>query len=112
MFYFYAKNLLPEKKINISFIKGLPGFFLPSVGDVLKVFFSKKGSAFFFEGLCFKTKSKHFVLPDSTFSIVNKIKGSSIIFIFSFFYNMVFSIEFSFLKRNNFLLGNQSFFIT
>jgi len=56
MFYFYAKNLLPEKKINISFIKGLPGFFLPSVGDVLKVFFPKKVQRFFLKVYVLKQK--------------------------------------------------------
>jgi len=111
MFYFSVKDRFQQEKPNFLVPRGLPLFYLPKVGNVLKVFFSKKGSAFFFEGLCFKTKFKHFGLPDAAFSIANKVKGSSILFTFSFFYNMVFSIEFAFLKKSNRFFERPSSFI-
>ena len=72
---------------------------IPKSGDVLTVFFSKKGSFFFFEGLCYKVKRKSFLLPDSSFALVNKVKGSIVCYFFSFFYNLTFSLRFSFYKK-------------
>lgn len=103
MFYFFKKQLFLDKtKYVFFFIKGLSFLYLPRVGDVLKVFFSKKGSSFFFEGLCFKVMKRKFLLPDSSFSIINKMKGSSISFSFSLFYNLVFALDFSFFKKKSF----------
>jgi len=65
-------------------------------------FFFKGGSAFFFEGLCFRIRSKSFLLPDSSFSLINKLKGSVICYTFSFFYNLIFSLRFSFYKKKKF----------
>jgi hypothetical protein len=111
MSYFSTREIISSKKSlkrkNPS-VKGM--FFLkkPLVGDILKVFFSKSGSSYFFEGLCFKTVRKHFLLPDSSFSIINKVKGSGIVFIFSLFYNMVFSFEILSFKRKTNISGNSA----
>jgi len=86
-------------KINSEFISGFSSLYVPKVGDVLKVFFSKKGSIFFFEGLCFKTARRNFLLPDASFSIINKMAKSSVSFIFSFFYNLIFSFDLAFFKK-------------
>jgi len=48
MFYFFTKKKEAQKTSGQFFIKGLPFFILPVVGDVLKVFFSKKRVGFFF----------------------------------------------------------------
>ena len=89
------------KEIKEDFrIRGLFSSRKPCVGDVIKVFFSKEGSAFFFEGFCYKTKLKNFLKPNSSFGILNKIKNSTIAFIFSYFTNLVLSCEFlNFKKR-------------
>lgn len=103
MFYFFKRILFVDKvKSSFFSVKGLDFLYLPRVGDVLKVFFSKKGSSFFFEGLCFKVIRKKFLLPDSSFSIINKMKGSSIAFSFSLFYNLIFALDFSFFKKKLF----------
>lgn len=102
MFYFFPRVVEESKKAEALFISGLPFFVLPVVGDVLKVFFSKKGLAFFFEGLCFKTARKQYFLPDSSLRVINKIKGSSISMLFSFFYNRTFSLEFALFKKKQF----------
>jgi len=73
--------------------------YVPLVGDVLKIFFSKKGSFYYFEGLCFSIQRKSFLLPDSSLLIVNKIKGSIIRFFFSYFYNLIFNLRFSDYKK-------------
>lgn len=105
MVFFFFNNYFEERKY--AFLKkpisfSVPGFasvIIPKAGDVLTVFFSKKGSFFFFEGLCYKVKRKSFLLPDSAFALVNKIKGIIVCYFFSFFYNLIFSLRFSFFKK-------------
>lgn len=97
--YFFKRNFDFLRKPQLFSIKGLSPVFFPKAGDVLTVFFSKKGSFFFFEGLCYKVKRKSFMLPDSSFALVNKLKGSIVCYFFSFFYNLAFSLRFSFYKK-------------
>jgi hypothetical protein len=80
----------------------VPGIFflnIPIIGDVLKIFFSKRGSFYYFEGLCYSVQRKSFLLPDSSLFLINKIKGSIISFFFSYFYNLIFSVRFSDYKK-------------
>jgi len=92
-------------EIKDNVILGLSSFNLPRVGDVLKFFFSKRGSFYFFEGLCFSVQRKSFLLPDSSFSLINRIKGSTICFFFSFFYNLLFSVRFFDYKKKRKISG-------
>jgi len=89
--YFSDNNLVVDNLV--CDIKGLNAIAKPLVGDVLKVFFSKKGSYFVFEGFCYSTLRKNFCVPDSGLKLINKIKGFIVSFIFSFFYNLIFSFE-------------------
>lgn len=82
-------------------VKGLLSFPKPRVGDVLKVFFSKRGSYFFFEGFVFSIQRKGFVKPDTGFKLFNKLKNVRIVFSFSYFYNLIFSIEYLDHKKTN-----------
>jgi hypothetical protein len=97
--YFFKREVFSLKRSVSFFIKGFLLYNIPVVGDVLTVFFSKRGSFFFFEGLCYSIKRKSFLLPDSSFSLVNKIKNSVVCYFFSFFYNILFLLSFLFLKR-------------
>jgi len=105
---------------EFSKVKGFGFLLLPGTGDVLKVFFSKYGVSFSFEGLCFRTRLKKFINPDSGLFIFNKLNNSSIVFTFSFFYNLIFSFIFSSFKKKqrffnraklSFVLDNKSFMI-
>lgn len=98
MSYFFSKSFFYKTELSDRIV-GFSFLVVPRVGDVLKVFFSKKGSAFFFEGLCFKTRFKNFLMPDASFRLINQMKRSSISFIFSFFYNLIFSYDLSFFKK-------------
>lgn len=100
--YFFKRDLFFYKRPDLFFVKAFPSIIVPKAGDVLTVFFSKKGSFFFFEGLCYKVKRKSFLLPDSSFALVNKIKGFVVCYFFSFFYNLTFSLRFSFYKKKKF----------
>jgi hypothetical protein len=91
--YFLNSSISQELNSVNKVITGLGAISKPLVGDVLKVFFSKKGSSFFFEGLVFSIKGKKFVKPDTSFKVINKLKNYKIAFCFSFFYNLIFSIE-------------------
>jgi len=61
MFYFFTKKKEAQKTSGQFFIKGLPFFILPVVGDVLKVFFSKKGLAFFLKAYALRREGKSLV---------------------------------------------------
>jgi len=89
---YFIKSFIKEEKENKK-IKGLFSISKPIVGEVLKVFFSKKGSTYFFEGFCYSIKRKNYEKADTCFKLINKIKSFFIIFSFSFFYNLVFSFE-------------------
>ena len=56
------------------FIKGFGHLLKPFVGDVLKIFFSKKGAYYFFEGFCFSLTKKNFLSFDSAISLVYKLR--------------------------------------
>lgn len=91
--YFSSNYIINDVKYSNNVINGLKSISKPLVGDVLKVFFSKKGSSFFFEGLVFSLRVKNFMKPDASFKVINKLKNYKIAFCFSFFYNLMFSIE-------------------
>lgn len=98
-------NLTKDTK-ELFFINGFNYLLKPFVGDVLKIFFSKKGAYYFFEGFCFSLTKKKFLSFDSAISLVYKVKGIYITIIFSFFANLLFAYEkvdfkrfFFFLKR-------------
>lgn len=76
-----------------SLITGFKNLLKPFVGDVLKIFFSRKGAYYFFEGFCFSLTKKKFLSFDSTLSLVYKLKGMFIIIGFSFFANLLFAYE-------------------
>jgi len=89
-FFKYNDDFLDDKR---SIVLGLNNSFPIKVGDVIKIFYSKKGSSFFFEGFCFAVSKRSYLNPDSSFHLISKLGSSIVSFIFSFFYNLVFSFE-------------------
>ena len=89
-FFNYDDSLLDGES---SLILGLKNSLRINVGDMIKIFYSKRGSSFFFEGFCFSINKRSFLDPDCSFHLVNKLGSSVVSFIFSFFYNLVFSFE-------------------
>lgn len=108
--YFLKRKFKSIAKKN-NYVLGL-SFYKPKSGDVLKFFFSQKGAAFFFEGLCYKIFRQGFFLPDVSLFLVNKIQGVSVSFVFSFFYNLIFSYEIvSFKKKKKFFRSSKLFYM-
>ena len=60
---YFSLNFSELKGSN--FVFGLTDVFKIAVGDVIKIFYSLKGSNFFFEGFCFYLKRKSYLLPDT-----------------------------------------------
>lgn len=112
MSYFFKYN--PRFFLNIKHKRVLVpcsnNIFVCHVGDVLKVFFFIKGSAFFFEGLCLSLKKKAFLLPNVSFKIVNKIQNCSVFCIFNFFFNLLFKIVFNDFKKKNYFFKKSKYF--
>lgn len=90
VFYFSNKFLDLKKNCNVV---GLNESIKIAVGDVIKIFYSLKGSNFYFEGFCYYLKRKSYMLPDTGVRLIAKIKGYIITFTFSFFYNLIFFNE-------------------
>lgn len=65
----------------------------PLIGDVLKIYFSKKGSYYFFEGFCYSIYKKSFLKFDTGIKLISKYKNVFIFFNISFFANLIFSFE-------------------
>jgi hypothetical protein len=105
--YFFKDDNLISLKDNSS-VLGIKTSFKVIVGDVIKVFYSKKGFNFFFEGFCFIVRKKAFLLPDTSLHLINKIGNAIISFTFSFFYNLIFSFEkIDFKKSKNRFRGSK-----
>lgn len=90
---YFSNSLFSSIEKNNNFLKGFSFLDKPMVGDVLKVYFSKKGYYYFFEGFCFSIKKKQFLNYNATISLINKLKGVYIFFFISFFINLIFSFE-------------------
>jgi hypothetical protein len=90
--YFFSYT---DESLNVesSLILGLKNSLRIKVGDMIKIFYSKKGSSFFFEGFCFAIHKRSYLNPDCSFHLINKMGSSIVSFVFSFFYNLVFSFE-------------------
>lgn len=74
MNYFYdSLNFKVDFKRH-TLITGFNFLLKPFVGDVLKIFFSRKGAYYFFEGFCFSLTKKKFLSFDSAISLVYKVK--------------------------------------
>jgi hypothetical protein len=93
MAYFLNNLNFKIQKYDKKIIKGFAALLQPFVGDVLRIFFSKAGSFFSFEGLCFSIFSKNFLCFDSTLDLICKLKGIYIYITFSFFANLIFAFE-------------------
>jgi ribosomal protein L19 len=91
--------LCSEKK---TFIKGFSRLLQPFVGDVLKIFLSKKGSYFFFEGVSFSISKRRFVSIDSTIRLIYRSHGIFITITFILFANLIFAYEKVDFKRSKF----------
>jgi ribosomal protein L19 len=81
--YFSAKESLQEFYMEASFFKrgivdGFKNAFFIFAGDVLKVFFFKKGSPFIFEGVGLGVNGKRLKRPDSSFVLRNFIQSVGI----------------------------------
>lgn len=91
--YFSKRKIVVRKSPAFFLIKGLLSIPVFRSGDVISVFFFKGGSAFFFEGLCFRIRSKSFLLPDSSFSLIINLKGLLFVILSAFF---IFNVFFAF----------------
>lgn len=91
-YFFDSLNYKADFK-RFSLISGFKNLLKPFVGDVLKIFFSRKGAYYFFEGFCFSLTRKNFLSFDSAISLVYKVKGMFITIGFSFFANLLFAYE-------------------
>jgi hypothetical protein len=104
MNYFNNSLNFSNDKKKLYLIKGFNYLLKPFVGDVLKIFFSRKGAYYFFEGFCFSLTKKQFLSFDSSISLVYKVKGIYITIVFSFFANLLFAYEKVDFKRFYFFL--------
>lgn len=96
--YFNLKGSMEEYSQRGLFFKrplleGFRGVFTAFVGDVLEVFFFKKGQPFCFVGVCLAIYSKHFSLPETALVLRNFIAGVGVECIFSYFYNRVYFLR-------------------
>lgn len=83
----------------------LTGFFdvfLVYPGDVMEVFFFKKGSSFIFEGLCLGVRRKGLVHPESSIILRSFVSGIGIECIFSYYYNRLYSLRMKDYKNRSF----------
>lgn len=74
-------------------LEGFRGVFAAFVGDVLEVFFFKKGQSFSFVGVCLAINCKGFRLPETAIVLRNFIGGVGVECIFSYFYNRVYFLR-------------------
>ena len=92
-----------------------PGFrnaFFVSSGDILEVFFAKKGSIFMFEGICLAVRRKLFKNPNTSLVLRNSIFGVGIECTFSYFYNRVYFFKINDYKRKfSFIRKAKLFFL-
>lgn len=112
MSYFVKYNFLNDlefKNYKRPLVPGCKNIFVCSVGDVVKVFFFLKGSAFFFEGLCISVTKKHFFLPNVSLLVINTIQNCTVFCIFSFFYNLIFKIIYNDFKKKSYTFSKAKY---
>jgi ribosomal protein L19 len=105
MLYFSVKIFKKISRFGIAFRKARPkvngfknAFFVYS-GDVLEVFFSKRGSIFTFEGICLAIKKKNFLNVNASIVLRNFIHKVGIQCIFSYYYNRIYFFKINDYKR-------------
>lgn len=112
MFYFIKYNFLENfevKNYKRPLVPGCKNIFICKVGDVVKVFFFLKGSAFFFEGLCISVTKKKFFLSNVSLLVINTIQNCTIFCIFSFFYNLIFKIIYNDFKKKSYTFSKAKY---
>jgi ribosomal protein L19 len=113
MNYFVQKFSSVAKGKNFIKKKNLIGFnkiFFSLVGDVLEVFFFRKGSAFVFEGICLAVRGKNFKKPGTSLVLRNFINNVGIECSFSYFYNRIYTLRIHDYKRKFFFYNKAKIF--
>lgn len=115
MLYFAAKSLVDEFYVQGLFFKrplveGFKGVFAVFAGDVLEVFFFKKGQSFSFEGLCLAVRGKGFKKPDTSLILRNFIYQVGVECLLAYFYNRVYMLRIHDFKKKDYLHPRAKFF--
>lgn len=80
-------------------VVGFKNAFFIYPGDVLEIFFIKRGTLFKFEGFCLALKKKFFKDPNTSVLLRTHVQGIGIECIFSYFYNRAYNFTFQDFKR-------------
>lgn len=105
MQYFSVKIIKKNTRFGIDFrksrpkINGFKSIFFVYAGDILEVFFSKRGSIFTFEGICLAIKKKNFLNINASIVLRNFIHKVGIECIFSYYYNRIYFLRINDYKR-------------
>ncbi len=113
--YFSSRHFLVDFYKEASFFKrglvdGFRNVFMIFPGDILEVFFFKKGNPFIFEGVCLGISGKHLRMPDSSFILRNFVQSVGIECVFSYFYNRVYFMHIHEYKNKSFIFSRSKFF--
>jgi ribosomal protein L19 len=105
MLYFSSKILKKNLRFGIEFrksrpkIKGFKYAFFVYSGDILEIFFAKRGSIYTFEGICLAVKKKNFLNVNASIILRNFIYKVGIECIFSYYYNRIYFLRINDYKR-------------
>lgn len=86
--------------------RNVPLFF---PGDIVEVFFFRRGSSFIFEGVCLGVR-RGFRRPDCTFVLRNYVHGVGIECLFSYYYNRLYGLRVHEFKKKSFSFARSKFF--
>jgi ribosomal protein L19 len=93
-------------------IKGFKKVNIFTVGDIIKVVFSRKNVFSSFEGICICIKKKKFLSSNTTFILRNVILGIPIEMNFSYFLNRLYYLKLQDYKRKMaYVYKNKLFFL-
>src|SRR5579884_3909660 len=94
----YQKNYYYLRR-HRKLVKGLSKSFIFSSGDIVKVVYFRKNYSYVFEGICLGIKNKAFLLPNTSFKLLNIILGISIEMIFLYFSKRLYFLKLHDYKR-------------
>jgi|ERR1700678_1964671 ribosomal protein L19 len=105
MLYFFSKvvdNLDSSRIVyrkNRPLVSGFKNVFFISPGDILELFFAKRGSMYMFEGLCLAIRKNFLQDPNTSLVLRNFIYNVGVECIFSYYYNRVYLLRINDFKR-------------
>lgn len=115
MLYFAAKSLLDDFYVKGLFFKrplveGFRHIFAVFAGDVVEVFFFKRGQAFTFEGFCLAIRGKRFKNPDTALLLRTQLSQVAVECSFSYYFNRVYLLRINAFKKKDFAFARSRFF--